>query len=243
MSWLDSIFDDLKRKHGASIIKPLSELTRLFSRNLTTTYPELDVALHGGLLRGQLVEFIGRNSNGMSTVMLRIVASVQKRRQLVAYIDCSHTFDPSYAARHGVDVKSLVLVRPQHGQMALSIADSLIAYDSCKLVVFDGLDHALSERDGLSRFEQHAYRLALATRRKQASVLFLNTPQFRYVLEHGAGVRLGFRRQRWLWYRGDVVGCRTRVTVMKNRNKPEKIGATLEIYFNPTAETDTSWWA
>ena len=241
LSWLDSVFDDLKQQYGNKILRRLAHITRPFSRTWSTTLPELDDLLDGGLRRGQLTEFVGSSSTGLTTVALRTLALAQARHQQVAWIDCQHTFDASFAARQKIDLGSMVLVQPHSGRVGLSIADSLIDSGGCQLLVFDSIGDVLGERDGRQHVWNGLYRMALAVRQQQAVVVLLNTTAQATAL-HDVGLRLLFQRQRWEWEHGDITGYRTRVTVQKNKRGREDIGTTLRILFNNEEETDTTWW-
>jgi RecA/RadA recombinase len=58
----------------------------------------------GGLPRGRIVEVLGPESSGVSTLLLHAVAAAQGHGGLAALVDANMGFDPEYARRIGVDV-------------------------------------------------------------------------------------------------------------------------------------------
>src|SRR6185295_10386896 len=55
----------------------------------------LDIAIGiGGIPRGRVIEIYGPESSGKTTLTLHVVASVQKRGGIAAFIDAEHAMDP-----------------------------------------------------------------------------------------------------------------------------------------------------
>ena len=62
----------------------------------------LDIALGiGGLPRGRVIEVYGPESSGKTTLALHVVAEVQKKGGVAAYVDAEHALDPVYAKKLG----------------------------------------------------------------------------------------------------------------------------------------------
>src|SRR5574338_521544 len=77
----------------------------------------LDNALGvGGIPRGRITEIYGPESSGKTTICQHIVAEAQKMGFTCAYVDMEHALDPSYAARCGVDIESLLISQPDTGE-------------------------------------------------------------------------------------------------------------------------------
>src|SRR3954468_24724203 len=87
----------------------------------------LDIALGvGGLPRGRVVEVYGPESSGKTTLTLTVIAQVQKRGGLAAFIDVEHALDPAYAKVLGVNLDDLLVSQPSSGEEALRICETLI---------------------------------------------------------------------------------------------------------------------
>ena len=68
----------------------------------------LDVALGiGGMPRGRIIEIYGPESSGKTTVALHVVAEVQKKGGIAAFVDAEHALDPLYAQKIGVNINEL----------------------------------------------------------------------------------------------------------------------------------------
>ena len=80
----------------------------------------LDVALGGqGIPRGRIIEIYGPESSGKTTLALHVVAEAQKKGGIAAFIDDEHALDPSWAKKLGVDLETLLVSQPGHGEEAM----------------------------------------------------------------------------------------------------------------------------
>jgi len=68
----------------------------------------------GGLPWGRIIEVSGREGGGKSTLAAKFMAGAQKDGGVAVLLDAERTFEPSWARLHGVDIESLVWVRPDH---------------------------------------------------------------------------------------------------------------------------------
>jgi recombination protein RecA len=156
---------------------------------LPTGFAALDRALGGGLPRGRIVELFGPTS-GKTTLALQVVARVQ-RGGSAAWIDADRTFDPTYAARLGVALAGLPVVRPESTEQALEIACRLAGSGGLDLLVIDSAA-ALVPRAELAAaigesgpgihsrvLASGLRRLALAAARAGATALFVNQARTR----------------------------------------------------------------
>ena len=71
---------------------------------------EID-ALTGGLPRGCLTEVCGSASSGRTSFLLAVLAAATRRHETCALVDVSDVFDPTSAAKAGVDFQRLLWVR------------------------------------------------------------------------------------------------------------------------------------
>jgi RecA/RadA recombinase len=102
---------------------------------LATGFEALDAAL-GGLPRGRIVELYGPPC-GKTTLALVIVARLQNNGSAAGWLDADRTFDPAYAARSGVALEQLPLVRPDSAEQGLEIARRLALSGALDLLVID----------------------------------------------------------------------------------------------------------
>ena len=100
----------------------------------------LDIALGiGGLPRGRVIEIYGPESSGKTTLALHVVAEVQKKGGVAAYVDAEHALDPAYAKKLGVDIDELLISQPDTGEQALEITDTLVRSGGVDIVVIDSV--------------------------------------------------------------------------------------------------------
>ncbi|MFN5933314.1 MAG: recombinase RecA, partial [Roseiflexaceae bacterium] len=125
---LQAAMSQIDRKYGKGSIMKMGEASsRLAIDVIPTGAIALDIALGvGGVPRGRVVEIDGPESSGKTTLAQHIVAQAQKAGGVAAFIDAEHAFDPSYAARCGVNVESLLVSQPDFGEQALEICETLV---------------------------------------------------------------------------------------------------------------------
>ncbi|MGB8479540.1 MAG: recombinase RecA [Acidobacteriaceae bacterium] len=71
----------------------------------------LDEILQGGLPVGAVIELVGPECSGRTSVALSFLSRVTQRAKVCAWIDVSNTLDPASAAAAGVDLARLLWVR------------------------------------------------------------------------------------------------------------------------------------
>ena len=87
----------------------------------------LDVALGvGGIPKGRIIEIFGPEASGKTTVCLSVIAEVQKKGGIAAFVDVEHALDPVWAETLGVKVDDLLVSQPDTGEQALEIVEALI---------------------------------------------------------------------------------------------------------------------
>lgn len=100
----------------------------------------LDIALGlGGIPKGRVVEVYGPESSGKTTVSLHMIAEIQKRGGIAAFIDAEHALDPVYAKNIGVNIDELYISQPDTGEQALEIAETLVRSGAIDIIVIDSV--------------------------------------------------------------------------------------------------------
>jgi hypothetical protein len=93
--------------------------------------------LHGGLPRGRLTEIVGSKSSGKTSLIFHILAGLNQKEGNVAYFDFSQSFYPPTAQKGGVDLKKVLILRPQNIQAGLRAAEILFRNESICMTIFD----------------------------------------------------------------------------------------------------------
>jgi len=165
---------------------------------VSTGFASLDAVLGtGGLPRAVSASLRGARSSGKTTLALHCIAQAQAAGAIAAIIDIGRSFDPLEAASRGIDLRWLLIVRPQDAEEGLAIAAALLSGRAVDLLLVD-LPERLPARHeaSLRRLAAHARRTALA---------------------EVVGLRLELEHRDWLRLGRDVVGRRIAVNVAKNR--------------------------
>jgi len=136
----NAVLAKLNKQHGLGTIGVYTDMPKLDVEVISTGSMNLDIATGiGGLPRGRIVEIYGPESSGKTTLALSAVAQAQKKGGLAAYIDIEHALDPTYMEALGVDLSSLVLSQPSHGEMAIDIIDEIATSGAFDIVVLDSV--------------------------------------------------------------------------------------------------------
>lgn len=112
------------KKEG--IIQRLGDAPEKVIETTQTGSLMFDMALGNGLPKGRLIEFFGAESSGKTLCATRAMAEVQKEGGVCALVDMEHAFDPSFAAKLGLNSDELFLSQPDHLQDAFNVIDKMI---------------------------------------------------------------------------------------------------------------------
>lgn len=93
----------------------------------------------GGVPYGRIIEIMGEEASGKTTLLLHIIANAQRKGDRCAFIDVEHAIDRERAMRIGVNFDSLAISQPGNMEEALELMEFLIKSGEFQVVVLDSV--------------------------------------------------------------------------------------------------------
>jgi recombination protein RecA len=237
---LDAVVARLQLQYGPRAVHKAVPAVEPIA-HLSTTFPDLDTALGGGLPRGRITEVAGPATSGKVTLAAKTLAAAHGERDaLVAWLDLPRTCDPDYLHRCGLDLDRLLVVRPRDAADALAIAIHLVESHTLAALVFDGTAQLAQADQAIVAGSLE--RLTAVVTQSQTAVIFLTEhasaspkPDAQsQTLAYVATVRLALRREQWLMRGNDVRGYAGQVEVLKHKLGRAGAVVPIRIVFNGT---------
>jgi len=256
---LEEAIEEIKQKFGEGAIMKLKEVRPVDIDVIPTGSISLDLALGvGGVPRGRVIEIYGPEMTGKTTLALHILAEVQKKGGIGAFIDVEHALDPDYAKKIGVNIDELLISQPDSGEQALQIVETLVRSGQVDAIVIDSVA-ALAPRAEIAG-EMGEFQIGLQARlmssalrklsgviaKTKTAVIFLNQTRMKIGVMFGnpettpgglalkfyASVRIDLRRIAQIKHGEEIIGSRIKAKIVKNKVAAPFRITEFDIYYN-----------
>lgn len=207
----------------------------------------LDIVLGiGGWPRGRIVEIIGPESVGKTTLALQAIANAQAQGLVGLYIDAEHALDLGYAESLGVDLSRLYISQPDDGTQAMDVLLAMLKTGAFGIAVVDSVsaltpkneaEGQVSDQEIGSQARLMSKALRMLTpwvRKSNCCLIFLNQVRYKVgvmygnpettsggnALMHYASIRVKMTRQLSQEVKGqeeERIGNQVTVSVIKNK--------------------------
>ncbi len=168
---------------------------------------------------GRLVELTGAPSSGRTALAYRMVAGTTRRGELVGWVDLPNALDPRFLMRAGVELESVLWVRPPDARSALRSAELMLETGFALVVVdLEGAPARALDRLGPPVWS----RLRRAVRGPRATALLLGSEP---IAGSFSSQVVRSERSRALFDRGLFEGLECTATLPRNRG-----GSTGQVY-------------
>lgn len=139
---INDVFKQIQKKFGVESVHIFGDKIKKDEKIevISTGSIMVDQALGiGGFPRGRIIEILGPESSGKTTVALHVIAEAQKRGGMAAFIDAEHALDLNLAKKMSVDLKKLMINQPDTGEQGLEIVEMAAESGKFAVIVVDSV--------------------------------------------------------------------------------------------------------
>ncbi len=147
-----AITDKMTRQvfgHETKIVGIASQMQELVFKYISFGLLALDQILGGGVLRGRFTAIVGPEQTCKTLLAMLAVAQAQREDPncICVWIDQENTFDPRWAALHGIDLDRLLIIGPEILEDQMDILERVLWETAPAVVVYDSVGAAVSYQE------------------------------------------------------------------------------------------------
>lgn len=137
--YLSELRSEIRSKYGEDVVTVHTAPKKY--EFVSTGVIALDGALGGGVPLGRMVEILGKQSSGKSTIALSIAANAQKTypNKHIVYVDTEKTLDLIWAEKLGINIKTLEHVEPITGEDTFNIIEAYVKSEKTSVIILDSV--------------------------------------------------------------------------------------------------------
>lgn len=134
---LSSVLSDVKKSYGKDIVVDYNEKVE----TIPSGSIGLDWALGGGYAKGRIVELIGWESSGKTTLCLYSCIPIQKAGKAIIYIDVECALNLEWCQKLGVDIdpNKFIVLTPKTAEEALDLVKKFVQVPEVGMIILDSV--------------------------------------------------------------------------------------------------------
>lgn len=252
---LDSSITTLKQRFGSQVFLHATEL-QTHPPSIPTSFTGLDQIIRmGGIPLNAITLLSGPTTSGKLTLAYKILANAQRQTnpsQLVVIFDLSSTIDADYLARCGIQLDSVLIVRPTSTKEMIETLIDLLTRRLVRAILLDSFSILTQNRENQRTLEAHLPQLLLFLRNSNCALMGLengyrftspgNLSSVPNPVSSSAALHIYLQRVRWLMDSTQFCGYQSRAHVVQNHRGSVGQSTLLDFDFNGKTVQAREMW-
>jgi recombination protein RecA len=137
---IDQLITTIQKEYGETAVRRMNDKSIIKVDTISTGSILVDEALGiGGLPRGRIIELIGPEGSGKTTLALHCIAEAQKLGGYALFIDAEHGLDSNLAEKLHVNPDLFLLCQPDSGEQGLDVLERSVSSGKIAIAVVDSV--------------------------------------------------------------------------------------------------------